>query len=167
MGAASMALLSSLADTTRRQKQSRVLGHPGMKPKTTARRDMLDKNTIILRYAFPSKEMDAEKQDDLIHDLHMTFSMHYGFYRVDRAFYNDGGYPSRVVKLYFETCEGAESLWKKLEQGKALMPKLLTRPTQADLTYVKGCGEVYQADDRKKIARRDGGFTWKLKNLVM
>ena len=78
-----------------------------------------------------------------------------------------GGYPSRVVKLYFETCEGAESLWKKLEEAKALMPKLLTRPTQADLAYVKGCGEVYQADDRKKIVRRDGGFMWKLKNLVM
>ena len=132
------------------------------KRKTT----MLSDNTIILRYAYPHKEMNEEKHDEVVHELNTKFAGVYGLHRVDRAFYDDGGFPSRIVMLVFRDSEAAESLWKKLEQKSVPMPKCLTKPTPSDLTYLAGQGEVFDKD-KKKVIRRDGGFTWRLKHMIL
>ncbi len=116
--------------------------------------------TILLRYV--NKRLSEKDENRITEMLHTKYGADYGFHRMDRAFYDDGGFPSRVVKLYFGTPERADALRVKILNTPDMdgLARHFCSPTEADMEFVDGRG-----CHRDQSSRTDYGFVWKVQHL--
>ena len=117
--------------------------------------------TVILRYV--NKHLSENDENSITEMLHTKYSADYGFNRMDRAFYDDGGFPSRIVKLYFGTPEQADTLRVKMLNTPDMdgLAQHFSSPTKADIEFVEGRGRHRE----QHVTRNDFGFVWKVQHL--
>lgn len=114
--------------------------------------------TILLRYK--EKRVSDERQTALLRRLNTKYSAAYGFRRMERGFYDDGGFPSRVVKLYFGSPEQADAVKAKMSDLQEMdgLADAFTTPTVADMEFVEGNGSHRGEAD----AQGNFGLEWRI-----